>query len=407
MPALVELDAQNFRSLQDVKVRLGGFNVLVGPNGSGKSNLLDLIRFIGDSVRSDLGPALEIRGGFNEVCFRGAKAKHIRIGVVTNVTSYSSSNALDEYTLDFRLARLRRRTPGAPPDYVLVRDESFRFKRTKSQGRRITIQGSRVDIVDTQPGGKERTASRDLLRKDSLALATLPRLSDEAGGTQIRQIAELFSSFRVFDIDVTAAREPSLLASRTELAPNARNLAAFLLYLRDDCEADQYSRLLEDARAFVPGLRELHFVAVGGADEAVALELEEDELPGRTKLADASFGTIRALALLALLYDPHPPDLTCIEEIDHGLHPYVFDRLTDRLREASSRTQLIIATHSPAFVNRLQPQELIVCERDRETGASLIPAIDVAEAEAVAASADQLGLGELWFSGTLGGVPTP
>ena len=38
---------------------------LVGPNGAGKSNLLDVIDFLGDSVREDLAPALSKRGGFD------------------------------------------------------------------------------------------------------------------------------------------------------------------------------------------------------------------------------------------------------------------------------------------------------------------------------------------------------
>jgi predicted ATPase len=403
MPALVELAAKNFRSLEDVTVGLGDFNVLVGPNGSGKSNLLDLIRFIGDSVRTDLGPALDMRGGFDEVCFRGAESpREIDIKVTTNVTSFSSPSALDVYELKFQLHTLRGRQ--AASQQYLVRWESFMFKRTKSRGRRITIDGARVDVADQQSGGKEKKASSKLLRSDSLGLATLPRLSDEAGGTQIREIAELFSSFRVFDIDVAAARRAAPVTEHTQLASDAGNLAAFLLRLHDDDE--QFHRLLDDARAFVPGLKQLHFVAVGGSEEAVAIELEEEQLPGRTKLADASFGTIRALALLAFLYDPEPPKLTCVEEIDHGLHPYVFDRLADRLREASQRTQLIVATHSPALVNRLHPRELIVCERDQNTGGSLIPAITTEEAEGVAAAAEELRLGELWFSGTLGGVPT-
>lgn len=397
MPALVKLATKNFRSLRDVDVDLGDFNVLVGPNASGKSNLLDLIRFIGDSVRTDLGPAIDLRGGFDEICFRAAKPRRIHIRVLTNVTSYSSPNALDDYQLTFWIGKAAK----ASTRY-LVRDESFKFKRTKTRGRRITIDGSKVEVVDEGSGGKERSESRALLRADSLGLSTLPRLSDEAGGTQIREIAELFSSFRVYDIDVADARRPASVTSDTRLAADASNLAAFLLRLRNDQE--QFARLIDDARAFVPGLRDLHFVSIGGPDEAVAIEIEEEKLPGRTSLSNASFGTIRALALLALLYDPNPPRLTCVEEIDHGLHPYVFDRLTDRLREAAARTQLIIATHSPAFVNRLEPGELIVCERDSETGGSAIPAITGEQVEKVAARAE-LGLGELWFSGTLGGVP--
>ncbi|MBM4394608.1 MAG: ATP-binding protein [Deltaproteobacteria bacterium] len=57
-----------------------------------------------------------------------------------------------------------------------------------------------------------------------------------------------------------------------------------------------------------------------------------------TPLANASYGTIRALAILALLYDPNPPLLTCMEEIDHGLHPHVFDRLVELMRQASRHT---------------------------------------------------------------------
>lgn len=103
-----------------------------------------------------------------------------------------------------------------------------------------------------------------------------------------------------------------------------------------------------------------------------------------------------------MLHDPKPPKLSCVEEIDHGFHPYALDRIVERLRLASERTQILVATHSPALVNRLDSKELIVCERDINTGSSLIPAIDadlVREME----EESNLPLGELWFSGTLGG----
>lgn len=163
---------------------------------------------------------------------------------------------------------------------------------------------------------------------------------------------------------------------------------------------------MSDARHLVPGLQDVRLIPVGGSTEGVVIELKEAALSGTTSLAEASFGTIRALALLALLYDPDPPRITCIEEIDHGLHPYALDRIVDLLRDASSRTQFVIATHSPVFVNRLRAHELIVCERDQATGASRIPAIASEEVRAMEAEDDnELALGELWFSGVLGGVP--
>lgn len=108
------------------------------------------------------------------------------------------------------------------------------------------------------------------------------------------------------------------------------------------------------------------------------------------------------LGLLALLYDPAPPALTCVEEIDHGLHPQALELLVQRLREASARTQFLIATHSPAMAARPEPHELVVCER-RDDGSSVIPAISSEKVTDIVEASEGLPLGELWFSGALGG----
>ena len=194
------------------------------------------------------------------------------------------------------------------------------------------------------------------------------------------------------------------MKARLNLRADAGKLAAFLHHLSKDEET--FERLQEDACAFAPGLKRIRLRKVAGATETVAIELKEAGLKGHTTLAEASFGTVRALAMLAMLYDPEPPLPTCVEEIDHGFHPYVFDRLVDRLRWASERTQFLIATHSATLVNRLNASELIVCERDPRTGESRIPAADPAGVREMEKPArGKLGLGELWFTGSLGGVP--
>ena len=171
--------------------------------------------------------------------------------------------------------------------------------------------------------------------------------------------------------------------------------------LLDEHPHRQPRHLQDDLCHLAPGLRKHHVGRTGGAVAAATISLEEQGLTGQTPLAHASFGTIRALALLAVLHDPAPPKLTCVEEIDHGIHPHALDRIVERLRGASRRTQLLIATHSPALVNRLDASELLVCERDPETGETRLPAIDAATVSAMAQG--ELQLGELWFSGSLGG----
>jgi predicted ATPase len=397
MRPLLRVEARNYGCLDHADVTLGPLSVLVGPNGSGKSTLLDTIQSLGDAARDDLGPAVERRGGFEALRFRRAEeAANLRLAIQAVVTKYASEKAPDKYELDMWGQTIE-------PGIVLTRYESFTFKRRAGAGRRLTIDGA--EVVDHDEAGK-RIRSRKLLQKQSLALSTLPRLASEEGGEQVAQIADLFKRFRVFDVDVRAARAPAPTPGDhpVVLAQDASNLSAFLFQLSRDKAL--FRDFIEDARAMIPGFKKLHFRWIGGAREALVAEIEESWLPGRTLLGAASFGTIRALAMLALLYDPEPPALTCVEEIDHGFHPHLFDRLVELMRQASERTQLLIATHSPALVNRLRPEEVIVCERNPETGGVRMPAIDPDTiAKMMEAAGGDIGPGELWFSGSLGGVP--
>lgn len=392
---LIELEVDNFRSLRRVTLPLGPLNVLVGPNGAGKTNVLEVFRFLADVIRTDLEPALDLRGGFSEVVFRGGERQpaSMQIKLKATWTTNSSVSAPDEY--DLRIEQRSGRT--------LSRKESFQFKRKQGRGRRITISGQKVNVYGI---GRDRDESREReigIRRLSSGLSTLPRLSDEEGGSEVSTVADRLASFRVFDVQVEAARKPARFPRNgTEpLDDDAANLAAFLLTLRNRHE-QAWERLVEDATEVLPQLKSMDFEYPSGAAREVVIVLNERGLRRPTQLADASYGTIRLLGLLALLYDPEPPALTCVEEIDHGLHPQAIQLLVERLREASERTQFLIATHSPALANRLRPEELVVSER-RDDGSSAIPAVTASQIRRITAESEDLPLGELWFSGALGG----
>ncbi|MEU9669556.1 AAA family ATPase [Streptomyces bobili] len=401
---LLELHVENFRSLRDVTIPLGPLTVLVGANGVGKSNVLKVFDLLADIIRTDLEPALETRGGFDEVAFWGGPKPPttLRIRLKATWTTHSSPNAPDEYDLKVR----RYSAPGNKDRgrYRLTRSESFQFKRTRGRGRRITVSGERATVVDTRPSSGLEDSSEFGIQRLSSGLSTLPRLSSAEGGTEVARVAHQLSSLRVFDVNVDAARRPSRV-HYDSLSSNADNLAAFLyvLHMGDHTgDEDLWDRLVDDARAVLPQLLDIEFVHVGGRADQIAVFLRERGLRHPTPLADASYGTVRLLGLLALLYDPSPPALTCIEEIDHGLHPQALQLIVERLREASALTQFIVATHSPALTDRLLPEEIVICERDDE-GASLIPAISTGDVRAIVEESGDLPLGELWFSGVLGG----
>jgi predicted ATPase len=300
------------------------------------------------------------------------------------LTTYASSGAPDEYELQF--------LEFGP---FIQREETFVFKRVGGRGRRIKLSGSELTI-----GRRGRSLQ---LSERTSGLATLRKLGEQYEAPQVERLASILENFRVVEIDDRAARRPAPRRKGERLRADTANLANVLADLRER-DPETFAILEQDVATVLPGFEGLELRPIAGAEEGVEVRIRERGLPGSTPLSAASFGTIRALALFALLHDPDPPALTCIEEIDHGLHPYALDRIVERLREASERTQILVATHSPALVNRLEPEELRIFERDVEQGCTRIVARDPKEL-ARAMKESELRLGELWFSGTLGGVP--
>lgn len=399
-PALRRVQLQNFFSFRDAEMHLAGLNVLVGPNGSGKSNLLRAISFMGAVARSDLLPAIDRYGGFDRILFNGErKNQTIRLRFEAVITKHASEAARDVYELSF----YRQRTTSG--HFLTRRNESMVFKRYAGRGRRITVNGGRFYVDELEKGKSAGPRSGSSIGSSSAGLATLRRLGGEYGAEQAEALASLFESFRVFEVDVRRAVTPTLRTYATDtLAFNAANLASYLYYLKHARE-DLFESIVEDLAFVTPSVIGINVRNFGaGSDEGYLVEIVERGLSHPTPLASASFGTVRALALFAMLHDPSPPRLTCVEEIDHGLHPHALDRVVDRLRTAATRTQIIAVTHSPALVNRLDPSELIVFERDADSGETTVPKFDAEKVKEVEEEMG-LGLGELWFSGVLGGIP--
>lgn len=113
-----------------------------------------------------------------------------------------------------------------------------------------------------------------------------------------------------------------------------------------------------------------------------------------------SDGTLRYLCLLAILLHPEPPLLVVIELPELGLHPDILPTLTDLLVSASSRSQLIVTTHSDVIVDALtdSPENVVVCEK--QDGQTEMRRLDKAD---LAKWLKDYTLGDLWSSGQLGG----
>ena len=136
-------------------------------------------------------------------------------------------------------------------------------------------------------------------------------------------------------------------------------------------------------------------VSIEGGTVQVFLHEGRFSIPA-TRLSD---GTLRYLCLLVLLCHPSPPPLMCIEEPELGLHPDALVGIGELLKEASTRTQLIVTTHSEVLVDSLSasPEDVIVCEKqDGETTMRRL------EQPALAEWLKKYSLGQLWRRGEIG-----
>ena len=113
-----------------------------------------------------------------------------------------------------------------------------------------------------------------------------------------------------------------------------------------------------------------------------------------------SDGTLRYLALLAVLCDPEPPKLICLEEPEMGLHPDLIQVVAKAIRYASERTQIIATTHSVSLVDKFtdSPESIVVCEKI--DGSTELRRLD---SEEMQPWLEKYRLGDLWASGQIGG----
>jgi predicted ATPase len=182
-----------------------------------------------------------------------------------------------------------------------------------------------------------------------------------------------------------------------ELAGDSSNLAQVLKALRDRGDQAVFERLVELLRTFYDPIKDVDSELVG---THLRIMVKEEGLGSRTPAERLSDGTLRWLMLLIILLDPAPPPVICIDEPELGLHPDIIPTLADLLRDASTRTQLILTTHSRTLVECFSDDPESVCVCEKIEGATEIRRL---EADRMKVWLEKYSLGQLWSSGEIGG----
>ncbi|MBX3278549.1 MAG: AAA family ATPase [Acidobacteria bacterium] len=215
---------------------------------------------------------------------------------------------------------------------------------------------------------------------------------------------------RIYSLNPQAIAASVTLNPYTEIGEDGSGLVSVLDRLRDE-NPERFEALNEALGRWLPEFDRILFSTPQQGMRAFSLRTRE----GRYSIAaaDISQGTLLALALMTLAYLPDPPAVVCLEEPDRGIHPRLLRDVQDALYRLSypegidddrQPVQVIATTHSPYLLDlyRDHPEEIVIAHKEgldvRFDRLSEQPYID----ELLHGSQ----LGEIWYSGILGGVPT-
>ena len=208
---------------------------------------------------------------------------------------------------------------------------------------------------------------------------------------------------------------PEALAGRVNLQPHAvlgatgGGLANVLDRMRDH-QPERFEALNEELRRCLPEFDRILFDTPDMGQREFVLKTVGGH---RIGAADLSHGTLFLFAMLTIAHSAELQPIICIEEPDRGVHPRLLREVQDALYrvaypekcgEKRDPTQVIATTHSPYFVDlyRDHPEEVVIAHK-RRGGGEFERLSDRPDLRDILGSGS---LGEVWFSGILGGVPS-
>ena len=357
MSMLKTVRIHNFKAIRDSgSLKLRPFTVLIGNNGSGKSSLLEAMESYQAIVRDGVDAAMRPWKGF----------EHIR------------NFGTDE--------KIRRTTEGR--DYV---GDDMRFAVRMALDKRpvqlqmcVASDGNRLFIASEKHKLNQVEITRDSEGYVTIPSGTRSLVSLADGVSMISPMPSVHDVAR-FD-PTTAARavldwqfmllEPEQMGEpcpqqrtggKVKLQKDGRNVADYLRSINDSGADGQraISDLIDAMHFVLPYVQDIKTQITSELERAVYLQANEQGLKKPVPGWLLSTGTLRVVALLALLKDPTGPSVIFIEEIENGLDPRTVSLLVDEIRRVtqSGEKQVVATTHSPYLLDLLELDDVLLCER--------------------------------------------
>lgn len=341
---ITQLDIEGFHSLQKVKWLPDDLNVIIGPNGAGKSNLLHFIELISVSAQGRLGKYIQSLGGMDSIVWDGV-ATSIKFTMET--TPEGGELGPEHYELE--LARL-----GLGSSYKVEKElliNSYKLKKGYEKNPFKFLERVAKNAVIFDEKEHTFTTPEEFISDEEslLSIASGPFINNHFIPPFQRGLASI-AVYHDFHTNKNAhVRQPAISRMEKQVDPDGQNLISVMhtLYTGDrDFKNDINSAMQV---AFGDDFEELVFPPA--SDQRIQLRIRWKSLKREQSAAELSDGTLRFLFLLTVLASPLPPPIIAIDEPETGLHPSMLPIIAEYAIDAATRSQVILTTHSPQFLD--------------------------------------------------------
>ena len=412
---LTRLEANGFKNLVDFALDFGPYTCIAGANGVGKSNIFDAIRFLSlltehtmnDAARCTRDtPSGENTGDLADIFFAtdDQRQKRFQLAVEMIVSREvsddfgrpaESTSTFLRYEVGFRY-ELPSATIGPFGGLVLEREElrpitvgrahnHLRFPHNKANFRNRVVHNRRSGqpYIDTTKDGEQDVirihqdgGSRGRARPAPAegAVRTIVGTENTAATPTILAARQEMRSWRTLALEPTAMRRPDPYTQTPGIASNGAHIPATLHYICTAMSGPTTEQALATIASRLSDLVPVTAVRVRQDDIRQLLSLELEERSGlRLPANSVSDGTLRFLALTALA-EGSAEGLFCMEEPENGIHPANLEAMnlllhdiavdpTEPVGNENPMRQIIVATHSPYFVQLQHQDELVLAKK--------------------------------------------
>ena len=364
---LKEIKISGYKSLgtdiQPINLEMSNLNIIIGANGAGKSNFISFFQMLANMMTG----ALQIYVGKN-----GSSESLLQFGSKrTKMISASLVFQNDRFTDTYEFSLVK-----AVNDTLIFAEEVINDGKNK---------------FELSSGQKESFL-----------------LTDEAAHASERAVRAILSGCKTFQFHDTSSeahiRSAAYIENNRFLMSDGGNVASYLYMLKMKYE-QYYKRIVDHVRYVMPTFHDFFLEPQILNPQWIKLQWFEkgnsEYVFGPEHFSD---GTLRFIALATLFLQPPEllPQVIFVDEPELGLHPQAVDVLASMVQRAKENTQIIMATQSPRLLDSFDYKDIIVAEKDRETGCTILKRLDEKE---IKIWLEDYSLSQIWEKNIIGGQP--